>query len=340
MAHGIVTEGAVRDRVLIEGDKGWHGLGENREKISTKDVREAFPWEYEMQPVMLQDGTRVEGHKAVTSQGSPIGIVGDGYTMIGLEDVIALAETCITQHGTGRIVSCGTLHGRQDFFIDLDIGKEFRHGDDVNKPFIAFTNNAVGNRHFCGGAHFHRVVCANTLNLMLSDVKGSQRAIKVKHTRSAFNRLSEAKRILGISCAAFDKADEEMQAMIAKTLTDGGVQSYYDQIMPFDVIPAKSTNQSDEDYEEAVKKAERHNNRVSKARDAWVETLEEERNALAMSSPNLWLALNSVTKWVQHERTVRGESDDKTLRIWSNRFSDGYNRTNEAHEIALSMLTV
>ena len=30
MAHNIVTDGALRDRVLIEGDKGWHGLGEDR----------------------------------------------------------------------------------------------------------------------------------------------------------------------------------------------------------------------------------------------------------------------------------------------------------------------
>jgi|LauGreDrversion4_2_1035121.scaffolds.fasta_scaffold02209_20 phage/plasmid-like protein (TIGR03299 family) len=338
MAHGIVTEGVVADRVLIEGDKGWHGLGENRDKITPEDVRKAFPWEYEMESVQTSAGATVPNFKAVTSEGNPIGIVGDGYTMIGLEDAIALAEECITQHGTGRIVSAGTLHGRQDFFIDLELDKEYRNGNDVNKPFIGFSNNAVGNRHFVAGAHMRRMVCANTLNLMLNEVKGSPRALKIRHTKSAHNRLTEAKRILGITCAAFDKADEEMQALIAKTLTDAEVKSYYDKIMPFEPLPVMSVGQSADAYESAVEKVERANRKVERARDSWIATLEMERIALGGGSPTLWLAMNSVTKWTQHERTVRGESTDPTMRLWSNRFSDGYDRTNEAHDIAVAML--
>jgi hypothetical protein len=49
--------------------------------------------------------------------------------------------------------------------------------------------------------------------------------------------------------------------------------------------------------------------------------------------------MNSVTKWAQQERTVRGESADSVLRLWSNRFGDGYDRTNEAHDAAVAMLT-
>jgi hypothetical protein len=182
------------------------------------------------------------------------------------------------------------------------------------------------------------MVCANTLNLMLNEVKGSPRALKIRHTKSAHNRLTEAKRILGITCAAFDKADEEMQALIAKTLTDAEVKSYYDKIMPFEPLPVMSVGQSADAYESAVEKVERANRKVERARDSWIATLEMERIALGGGSPTLWLAMNSVTKWTQHERTVRGESTDPTMRLWSNRFSDGYDRTNEAHDIAVAML--
>lgn len=338
MAHGIQTQGSLKDRVLIEGDKGWHGLGEDRKAISPTDVREAFPWDWKMEDMILSNGNAVSGFKAVTSEGHSVGVVGDGYTMIGIDDVVSLAEDIIVSHGTGRIVSAGTLHGRADFFLDLEIDKEFRNGDDVNKPFIGLTNNATGRRHFMGGAHMNRIVCANTLNLMLGEVKGSERAIKVRHTKSAFNRLSEARRILGIACAAFDKADVEMQAMIAKTLTDSEVNGFYDQIMPLAPIPALKPGENAEQYEAKVEKVERANRKVERVRDSWLDTLHTERRILQVPAPNLWLALNSVTKWAQHDRTVRGESEDPTMRLWSNRFSDGFDRTNEAHDIAVAML--
>lgn len=334
MAHGI----KVNDKVLIEGDKGWHGLGEDRASITPADVRAAFPWDWQMEDILLANGNTVDGFKAVTSEGQSVGVVGDGYTMIGIDDVLSLAESIVVSHGTGRIVSCGTLHGREDFFIDLELGKEFRNGDDVNKPFIGLSNNAVGTRHFIGGAHMQRMVCANTLNLMLNEVKGSARAIKVRHTKSAFNRLAEAKRILGIACAAFDKADEEMQAMIAKTMTDSEVNAFYDQVMPLMPVPGMSQGENAEQYEAKVEKIERANRKTDRIREGWLDTLQNERRILRVPSPNLWLALNSVTKWAQHDRTVRGESDDPMMRLWSNRFSDGFDRTNDAHDIAVAML--
>lgn len=338
MAHGIETEGLVRDTVLIEGDAGWHGLGLKMDKIAPDDVRKAFPWDYETTEVQTASGVNIPDFKAVTSEGNPIGIVGEGYTMIGIDDILSLAETCITQHGTGRIVSCGTLHGRQDFFIDLELDKEYRNGNDVNKPFIGFSNNAVGNRHFVAGAHMRRMVCANTLNLMLSELKGNPRCVKIRHSKSAHNRLTEAKRIIGITCAAFDEADEQMQAMIAKTMTDSDIKSYYDALMPFDAIPAIVSGQTAEEYEKIVDSVERSNKKVAKARDSWRATLEMERLLLGGGAPNLWLTMNSVTKWMQHERTVRGESSDPTMRLWSNRFSDGFNKTNEAHDVALQLI--
>ena len=334
MAHGIKST----DRVLIEGDKGWHGLGEDRASISPTDVRTAFPWDWHMEDMSTPNGNTVDGFKAVTSEGNAVGVVSDNYTMIGIDDVISLAEDIITNHGTGRIVSCGTLHGRQDFFLDLELEKEFRNGDDVNKPFIGLSNNAVGSRHFIGGAHMHRMVCANTLNLMLGEVKSSPRCIKVRHSKSAHWRLTEAKRILGISCAAFDKADEEMQAMIAKTLNDKEVEAFYDKIMPIAPLPKMENGETSEAFEARIDKIERANNKVDRIRKEWFKTLQLERRVLRAPSPSLWLALNSVTKWAQHDRTVRGESDDKLMRLWSNRFSDGFDKTNEAHDIAVAML--
>ena len=333
MAHGIITEGNRKDTVLIVGDKGWHGLAQDRESITAATIREVFlPNDWTMQDAFIGNGNKIDGKKAVVSGGVPVGIVGEGYTMLTMEDVLAVAESVCLAHGTGKIVSAGTLHGREDFFLDLDIGKEFRHKDDVTKPYIGLSNNAVGLRHMEGGAHSTRIVCMNTLNLALRELRGSPRSIKIRHSKSAHDRLREANRILGLSMAAFDAADAEMHAMIGMVLSESGVNAYYDKIMPILSIPASAD-------EEEADKIERANKKAGKIREEWWDTLNKERLTLREPEPTLWLAMNSVTNWAQKSRTVRGESSDPMLRLWSNRFGDGADRTNEAHDAAVEMLT-
>jgi hypothetical protein len=340
MAHGIETVGGTKDRVVIEGSQGWHSLGENWQTIGLREAREAFlPMDWGMEDAFLANGNKIEGFKAVTSEGHGVGMVGNTYTMVSMDDLFALAESVCLAHGTGRIVSVGTLHGREDFFIDLEIGKEFRNGEDVSKAFIGLTNNAVGNRPVIGGAHSERMVCANTLNLALRHMKNSPRTVKIRHSKTAHNRLQEANRILGLSMAAFDAADEEMHSMIAMELSDSGVKSYYDKVMPIQAIPVKTADLSDDAFDKAVDSIERANRKAERIRDEWMDTLDTEMKILRVGSPNLWLAMNSVTKWAQHTRTVRGESNDAMLRLWSNRYGDGYDRTNEAHDLAVEMLT-
>jgi|APGre2960657373_1045057.scaffolds.fasta_scaffold03619_3 phage/plasmid-like protein (TIGR03299 family) len=333
MAHGIKN----RDRVLLVGDRGWHGLGQQMDSISMTDLKEQFPFSYEKVPMFTSDGVEVEGFKAVitTDDKQSNGVVGETYEIINLDEMFGLANDLVVAHGTGRVVSAGSLHNREDFFVDLGIDREYRNGDDVNKPYIGISNNFSGMRNFVAGAHTERMVCANTLNLMLREVKGSPRAIKIRHTKGAWNRLAEAKRILGITLAAFDKADEEMHRMIGKTMNDAEIASYYDSIMPLTDTPTRRADENEEQYEARVETVERANRKASRIRAEWRMTLDNERVILSQE-PNLWLAMNSVTKWVQHENQVKNESTSPLIRGWSNRFATGFKMTNEAHDMALS----
>jgi phage/plasmid-like protein (TIGR03299 family) len=335
MAHGIKN----RDTVLIVGDRGWHGLGKQMETISMTDLKEQFPYSYEKVPMFTADGVEVDGFKAVvtTDDKGSCGVVGDTYEIINLDDMFGLANDLVLAHGTGKVVSAGSLHNREDFFVDLGIDKEFRHGDDVSKPYIGITNNFCGMRHLVAGAHSTRMVCANTLNLMLGEVKGSPRALKIRHTKGAWNRLAEAKRILGITLAAFDAADAEMHAMISRTLTDAEVADYYGKIMPVDPIAPRMEHENEEQYEARVATIERGNRKALRFRAEWQMTLDKERIELKQE-PNLWLAMNSITKWVQHENQVKGESGNPLMRGWSNRFATGFKMTNEAHDAAIAVL--
>ena len=73
MSHGIQG----KDKVLIEKDAGWHGLGISMEEITPKQVRTSFDRDYEKSPMFLQNGTEVADHKAITSEGEAIGVLGN-----------------------------------------------------------------------------------------------------------------------------------------------------------------------------------------------------------------------------------------------------------------------
>lgn len=335
MSHGIKN----RDKVVIVGDRGWHDLGVKVDSISISELKEHFPYSYEKAQMFTSDGVEVENFKAVitTDDRGTCGIVGDGYEIIDVNDMIDLASDLVVSHGTGKIVSAGSLHNREDFFIDIGLDKEFRNGDDVCRPFIGITNNCCGVRHFMAGAHSDRMVCSNTLNLMLREVKNSPRALKIRHTKGAWNRLAEAKRILGVTLASFDSADNEMQQMVACAMTRIEIVGYYDSIMPIISLPIRLASENNEQYEAKIDTIERSNRKASKIRAEWDMTLEEEQKRLGQES-NLWLAMNSVTKWVQHSNQVKGVSTSPLMRGWSNRFATGFKLTNEAHDMALSVL--
>ena len=332
-----------RDKVIVVGDRGWHDLGVKMEAISIADLSEQFPYSYEKVQMFTGDGVEVDNCKAIitTDDGRTCGIVGDGYEIINIDDMIALASDLVASCGSAAIVSAGSVHNRQDIFIDIELDREFRNGDDVWKPFIGLTNNCCGVRHATAGAHLNRMVCGNMLNLRLSEIKNAPRALKIRHTfRHTWgkrSRLAEAGRILGITSASFDTADAEMQAMSAKAMTRLEIVGYYDSIMPIAPLPVRVSDENAEQYEAKIDTIERANRKASKIRGEWCKTFDDERDRLRQE-PNLWLALNSVTKWVQHSNQVKGVATDPLMRGWSNRFATGFKLTNEAHDNALSIL--
>jgi len=120
-----------------------------------------------------------------------------------------------------------------------------------------------------------------------------------------------------------------MHAMSNMTLDVIGLSSFYDAIMPYPEQP------KDDD---GIVQYDRRYAKVHRIRQEWLRTLNEESDSLS-TSKNLWLALNSVTNWQQHESSVHGSLSNRLKRESSNRFGANYTKTNNAHDIAYAMLT-
>ena len=68
--------------------------------------------------------------------------------------------------------------------------------------------------------------------------------------------------------------------------------------------------------------------------DAWRTNFERDRHPSSM-----WTALNAVTEWADHERTVRGETKDNTLRRHSNLFGTSADFKRKALDVAFQMVS-
>tara|TARA_Y100000034_G_scaffold128806_1_gene184071 strand:+ start:925 stop:1920 length:996 start_codon:yes stop_codon:yes gene_type:complete len=330
MAHGIMES----DRILVKDKQAWHGKAVvfTEDKSGKAAQMEIAPYLIEKHPSMDRNGVEIPDSYYLERNDTqePIaGNLGSDYCPIQPEEIADIVDQIVVNPGIGRVVSCGTVNGHQDFWIDCELDKEFRAGDDANKPFVSFSNNNTGRRKFLAGAHLYRVVCDNTLNLANREMKGSPRCVAIRHSRNASERLMNAQKSLGVVLATFDQFDEEMHNMMNVQLDASGISRFYDAVLPY---PDKPVD------EDGLNQYDRRYNKVHRIRQQWLGTLHQESDKLS-SPANLWLALNSVTKWQQHDSSVHGSMTNQLKREASNRFGMNYNKTNKAHDIAHAMLT-
>jgi hypothetical protein len=79
----------------------------------------------------------------------------------------------------------------------------------------------------------------------------------------------------------------------------------------------------------------RGNTRYEQVLDAWRTNLwADTKQTSIKSAGSLWAAVNAVTQWCDHERTVKGEDSNDSLRMESNLFGVGSNIKQKAYAAA------
>jgi hypothetical protein len=75
--------------------------------------------------------------------------------------------------------------------------------------------------------------------------------------------------------------------------------------------------------------------------DAWRTNLWADTKQTGMrSAGSLWSAVNAITQWVDHERTVKGEDTNDSLRLESNLFGVGSTIKEKAYATAEAWMAV
>jgi hypothetical protein len=239
-------------------------------------------------------------------------------------EVQDLAETCAEVAG-GSVQSSYSIRDGARFgcIVALPGHLEVGTPNDKQVRMISFDSGNDGSASFSASATCLRLMCMNQWRALAIGGKsrglsrGNLASLTIKHTRTGSHRVKQAQDIVTKMCAAFDANLDIMKTLQARKidLKGGELREYYNRVLPEPTAPAATGN-----YAEDRKAADAHAEEVAEVRTirrCWFNTFEEERNALA-TDPNLWLAYNSATKWMQHTMGIRGIKQDPEKRAISN----------------------
>ncbi|WP_282795225.1 DUF932 domain-containing protein [Streptomyces sp. CC224B] len=166
-------------------------------------------------------------HTVRTDTGASLGVVGKGYTVVqNRRSFEFLQELANDSHAVWE--SAGALRGGKKVFVAMRLPGHVTVdaegiGDEII-PFIVVVNSHDGRCPYEVVVTPWRPVCGNTERLAVRDAFSRW---TVRHTRSALDRIHEARRTLGLSIKYYDQwADEET----ALARTDLAISEFDDLI--------------------------------------------------------------------------------------------------------------
>jgi len=149
--------------------------------------------------------------------GETFGIVGSKYTVVQNEKAFEFFDD-IVGFKEAIFETAGALGKGETTFITAKLPKHIRvSGNDVIERYLLFTNTHDGSKSIEVLFTPVRVVCNNTLQYALSTAASKY---KIRHTRSAHDRMADAREVLGIENDMAEKTQELYKAMSGIRITD------------------------------------------------------------------------------------------------------------------------
>jgi len=324
MSHNIET-------FAFTGETPWHGLGKRVEGLMTaKEAMEAggLNWEVALQPIFVNgslnlDGgyeqVEAKGYKGVVRQSdfATLGVVGGKYVPIQNAESFEWFDAVVAG-GKARYETVGAINGGRRVFAAAKLDKEVRvsaskvMGDSI-LPYIMLTNTHDGT-----GVHEAlftgiRPVCQNTVRMAL---KGAKHSVKIRHTKSATDKMKQAIEVAKRAEEYFDAVQETSNLLASTAFSKQQMVALTEVLFPA---------------------SEEVSTRTENNRETLLNLFGGGRGTFGETA---WDAYNAVTEYVTHERGTRvseGKSADEQ-RFTANYFGSGANFMDKGLDTILTMV--
>jgi len=216
----------------------WHGKGVLLEQAPDADeaIRLAgLDWEVEKRPVFTESGQEIEGYYATirTSDGRPLGIVRDIYEVFQNRELFDLMDS-LRDVGGVTFETAGSLRGGKQVWVLGRLPEEIHLGREhsPSKPYVLLLNSHDGTLAVRFGVTVVRVVCANTVQLALT--QDGKSFVAVRHAKGMRARLEEAKHILGLSRESLEEFERKCELLAQMPMSGADAVRFVSEFFPID----------------------------------------------------------------------------------------------------------
>ncbi len=240
MSHEITST----DGTMFTGEPAWHGLGIVVENAPTPQEAlkiAKLDWTVEQWPLVaknpVDDALSFQMEKNVVNVRADtrkaLGIVGDGWVPFQNTEMAEFAADLAKQGDTVKVESAGSIRGGEKVWFLLR-GNSFtvRTKDEV-KPYILVSNGFDGNTSFRATPTTVRVVCSNTLHMVIPQKEGgrsrkmAEASFVISHTKTLKDRVEECRKALGLYEATLADNREMITRLAAKDMNSESVKRFF-----------------------------------------------------------------------------------------------------------------
>jgi len=314
--------------MFYAGEAPWHGLGTKVEGALTAEeaIKAAqLDWKVLEEPVFDRKGTELPAFKLLrrSDTGHVFYVPKKTYQPIQNADTFKFLDGLVAAGGA-KYVTAGALGDGERVWILAEIKNcdvRILKTDDVVKPYLLAANSHDGTLSFWIMPTPIRVVCQNTFQLALSE--RLEKGFKILHRAGFEGRIRDAREALGIVVSYYDGLGETLNGLASRQIGVEALKDYYTRLVP--------------DNPEA----ESHS-RTEKIRGTMERLFVEGRGQeIEGVKGSWWAAVNGVTEYVDHERTVRGSDDENRTerRTASILFGSGAALKRRALSLAVELTT-
>jgi phage/plasmid-like protein (TIGR03299 family) len=308
MAHEleIGENGEVAFASLRE--PAWHKLGTVFEnEVTTNEMLKLAHldnWNVRLEDVAIPDTFASDKDYYFVTRTNPfdtakndvLGVVGERYKVLQNEDLFSFGDNLLD--GGGRWETAGSIkNGRQVFgsiALTDSITLDPNGRADKIDNYLLINTSHDGSVAIQASITPVRVVCANTLNLALTSLKGKnapKQTFKIRHTQTAEGKIAVAREALGLAHKYIDEFSLMANAMIETEIT----KAQFDKIVEL-AYPAP-----EKDAKGSFKK---YDTKIDLLNEIYVGQFNDTIAGTA------WGAYNALTERLDWHRSARGGSNE------------------------------
>lgn len=241
MTDNITTNDQGVDLFASFREPAWHGLGtvfqsEVTDYMEMLDLASLSGWNVHEEDIALESGDArfVTPAKAIVAtigtETVVLGVTGERYRIVDNEDAFKFLQSL---HDGARWETAGAIKDGRVVFGTIAFDRDFvidpnGVSDRVSSYLLCHTSHD-GSTALGGGVTPIRVVCKNTLNVALGNIKNT---FKIRHTQKASERMAAEAALWRQANVYMDAFEVEAQALYAAPVTTKQYLAVVDDLFP------------------------------------------------------------------------------------------------------------